>query len=67
MPIQLEGEELEFLYNVRYFYEVVKATTTEDICFHLASANVPSLITPHGMVERGDMTIEAEYILAPMQ
>lgn len=67
VPIQLKGDKLEFLYNVRYLYEIVKATTSLDICFNLTSTTLPTLITPHHTIERGDMAIEVEYILAPMQ
>jgi DNA polymerase-3 subunit beta len=67
VPIQLKGDKLEFLYNVRYLYEIVRATTSLDICFNLTSTTLPTLITPHQIMERGDLAIEAEYILAPMQ
>lgn len=64
LPIQMQGDDLQLLYDVRYLWEIVRAIASSQVRFHLASATTPTLIQPDG-IEDG-LPLEAEYILAPL-
>lgn len=64
LNIGMQGDDFQFLYDVRYLWEIVKAISSVEIRFHLASAAIPTLIQPYGKDD--GIACSAEYILAPL-
>ena len=64
LPIQMQGDDLQLLYDVRYLLEIVRAISSSQVRFHLASATTPTLIQPESISD--GLPLEAEYILAPL-
>ncbi|MCU0533964.1 MAG: DNA polymerase III subunit beta [Hydrococcus sp. Prado102] len=66
LDIQMPGDDLKLLYDVRYLLEIVKAISTSEIRIHLATPITPTLIQPLGLSSSNGIPVEAEYILAPL-
>jgi DNA polymerase-3 subunit beta len=64
--IQMMGENIELLFNVRYLLEVVKAISADEMRFQLDTPHTPVLITPYGNNPNNSFALETEYLLAPL-
>jgi DNA polymerase III subunit beta len=64
--IQMTGENIELLFNVRYLLEVVKAISADEMRFQLDTPHTPVLITPYGNSPNNSFALETEYLLAPL-